>query len=55
MKTATRRPSAKFKPGMKQVGIIRYGAGLNARAYIDEAKAAGFSVLLRNGFAEIWR
>ena len=36
-------------------GVIVYGGGLNHRAYIDEVKRRGDSVVLCDGYAEIWK
>jgi dTDP-D-glucose 4,6-dehydratase len=40
---------------MKQVGFIVYGGGLNVREWLDRAKADGFSIMIRETFAEIWK
>lgn len=45
----------KTRKAMKQVGVIVYGRRLNARHWIDCAKQQGFSVLLRDGFCELFR
>jgi len=45
----------KAKIGKKQAGVIVYGRGLNARHWIDQAKRAGYKVILRNGFCELWK
>ena len=40
---------------MQQVGVIVYGGGINARAWIDAAKQEGCAIVLRDGYCEIWR
>ncbi|HEY4489893.1 MAG TPA: hypothetical protein VJC12_01395 [Candidatus Paceibacterota bacterium] len=47
---------AKREKGLlKQVGLIMFGGGLNARHWIDEAKKAGYYVLICDGRAELYR
>ena len=38
----------------QQIGVIVYGAGLNPRPWLDEAKANGYQICLCNNHAEIW-
>ena len=40
---------------MKQIGCIKYGADMNTRAWIDRFKEQGYCIVLRNGYAEIWK
>ena len=40
--------------GLKQVGCIVFGGGINVRWWIENAKAEGFKVLIRDGFAELY-
>ena len=37
----------------KQMGCVTYGGGMNHRSFIEEAKAKGQCVMLRDGYAEI--
>jgi hypothetical protein len=37
----------------KQIGVIAYGRGLNARHYADEAKRQGLVVVFCGGYARI--
>lgn len=43
------------KDGMKQVGFIILGGGLNTRWWIDAEKAAGHVVILCGTYVEIWK
>ena len=45
-------PSLKAKI---QVGVIRFGNGLNIQQAIKDAKAAGYIVLLCGEYAELYR
>ena len=40
---------------MMQVGAFTYGGGLNVRAWGEEAKRAGYTVVYCGGYAELWR
>lgn len=40
---------------MKQVGVIVFGAGMNAQAWTEQAKREGYVVLLEGRFASLWR
>ena len=43
---------------MKQVGTIVFGKSLDSTAYrlrIDEAKAVGFTIYIRDGYTELWK
>lgn len=42
------------KSDMKQCGFIKLGAGLNARAWIDQAKREGYAVVLCGEYVELW-
>jgi hypothetical protein len=49
---------AKREKGLlvKQVGVIVFGGGLNARHWIEEAKKEdGYNVLICNGYAELYK
>ena len=37
----------------KQMGCVTYGGGMNHRSFIEEAKAKGQCVMLKDGYAEI--
>ena len=40
---------------MKQYGFIVFGAGMNSRQWIADAKAQGYRVLLADGHVQLWR
>lgn len=42
------------KVEMSQRGCIVFGPEMNGRAWLDEAKKEGYSVLVKDGFAELW-
>lgn len=47
---------AKREKGLvKQIGVIVFGGGLNARHWIEEAKKDGYYVLICNGYAELYK
>ncbi len=39
---------------MKQRGVIIAGGGMNFRAWIDEAKAQGYAIVLCGHYCELW-
>lgn len=43
-----------YRKGMRQIGVIVYGGGINAREWINREKVAGRIVMLRDGYAEIY-
>jgi hypothetical protein len=40
---------------MKQYGLIVYSDGMNILYWLDQARKEGFTLFLRDGFAELWR
>ena len=49
-----RERGMEIKKSMKQVAVIVYGGGLNARWYINEFKRHGYAVLLCDGYCAIY-
>lgn len=40
---------------MKQQGVIVFGPDIVARVWVDQAKAEGYVVMIRDGFAELYK
>ncbi len=43
------------KATMKQYGFIVFGAGMNTRRWLDDAKAQGYRILLADNHAQLWK
>lgn len=44
-----------IRKGMKQVGFLVIGGGLNVREWLDRAKRQGEIPMIRDGFVEFWK
>jgi hypothetical protein len=45
---------SEYRNTMKQIGVIVFGGGINARAWIDAERAVGHVVMIRAGYAEVY-